>query len=98
LYRVCLPIDHPTVPHRAGYVADNTYVFVSESNDIRFLDSVVLNPEQVVHYQSHGPIAGVLGLVVGYGSNYLNAIAAEGRLVLNNGSHRAYALRDLGVR
>ncbi len=35
--------------------------------------------------------------MVGFGSNFLNAIQAEGRLVLNNGSHRAYALRDLGI-
>ena len=27
----------------------------------------------------------------------LNVIQAENRLVLNNGSHRAYALRELGV-
>ncbi|MCZ7673842.1 MAG: hypothetical protein M5U34_45335 [Chloroflexi bacterium] len=38
-----------------------------------------------------------MGLVVGFGSNFLNAIAAEGRLVLNNGSHRAYALRASGI-
>jgi hypothetical protein len=36
-------------------------------------------------------------LTIGFGSNYLNALEVEGRLVLNNGSHRAYALRDLGL-
>jgi hypothetical protein len=35
--------------------------------------------------------------VVGFGSNFLNALHADGRLVLNNGSHRAFALRGLGV-
>jgi hypothetical protein len=40
---------------------------------------------------------GVIGIAVGFGSNFLNAIHAEHRLVLNNGSHRAYALRDLGI-
>jgi hypothetical protein len=34
---------------------------------------------------------------VGFGSNFLNAVSAEGRLILTNGSHRAYALRHLGV-
>ncbi len=97
VYRHCLPFDHPTAAHRVGYVSNNTYVFVSESNDIRFLDSLVFRPQQVSGYQPHGPLAGVVGLVVGFGSNYLNAIATEGRLVLNNGSHRAYALRQLGV-
>ena len=32
-----------------------------------------------------------------FGSNFLNAIYAENRLILTNGSHRAYALRQLGV-
>ena len=77
--------------------SSDTYVFSSESNDIRFLRSVILQPEQVEGIKTHGTIVGVLGIVVGYGSNYLNAIAAEGRLILNNGSHRAYALRDLGI-
>ena len=36
-------------------------------------------------------------MAVGYGSNFLNAIACDRRLVLNNGFHRAYALRALGV-
>jgi hypothetical protein len=36
--------------------------------------------------------------VIGYSSNYLNVVAAERRLVLNNGYHRAYALRDLGIK
>ena len=38
-----------------------------------------------------------MGIAVGFGSNFLNAIYAENRLILNNGSHRAYALRRLGV-
>ena len=97
VFRFCLPFDHPMVPYRYGYVSDNTFVFISESNDIRFLDSLVLRPDQITNYQTSGPIAGVLGLVVGYGSNYLNVVFTEGRMVLNNGSNRAYALRDLGI-
>ena len=48
-------------------------------------------------HQFSGPLAGVVGVAVGYGSNFLNAIACDRRLVLNNGFHRAYALRALGV-
>jgi hypothetical protein len=36
--------------------------------------------------------------MVGYGSNYLNAVHVENRLVLNNGSHRAFALREAGIK
>lgn len=97
VFRICLPFDHPMPDYRVGYVGDNTFVFTSVSNDIRFLDGLALRPDQVRDYQASGPIAGVVALVVGFGSNFLNAISAEGRLVLNNGSHRAYALRDLGI-
>ncbi|MEX2173336.1 MAG: hypothetical protein WD872_03180, partial [Pirellulaceae bacterium] len=72
-------------------------VFVSEANDLRFLESICLGPDQLVNYSAVGPLAGVVGLVVGYSSNYLNVVAVENRFVLNNGYHRAYALRELGV-
>lgn len=97
LFRFCLPYDHPMAEHRSAKTSDHSFVFTSRSTDLRFLDAVLLRPNQLVNYPSYGPIAGVVALVVGYGSNYLNAIATEGRIVLNNGNHRAYALRALGI-
>ena len=97
VFRTCLPFDHPTPPYRVGRVATHSFVVTSESNDLRFLESIVIRPEQLSDYQSSGPLAGVVGVAVGYGSNFLNAIACDRRLVLNNGFHRAYALRALGV-
>src|SRR5439155_17488803 len=44
-----------------------------------------------------GNLVGVVGLAVGFGSNFLNAVYVENRLILNNGSHRAYALRKMGI-
>jgi hypothetical protein len=38
-----------------------------------------------------------VAIVLGYGANYLSAFHVDGRLVLNNGSHRAYALRAEGI-
>jgi hypothetical protein len=96
IFRLCMPFDHITPQHRARS-GPNSFTFVSDSNDIRFLEAVVLRPEQVKDYQAHGPVVGIVGIVVGYGSNYLNVIAAENRLVLHNGCHRAYALRELGI-
>jgi hypothetical protein len=98
LFRTCLPFDHPPVQHSVQAVSSDTYVFTSESNDIRFLESTVLQPAQVEGVQSHGPIVGIVSVLVGFGSNYLSAIEAEGRIVLNNGTHRAYALRELGIQ
>lgn len=39
----------------------------------------------------------VYALVVGYGPNYLSVLRVENRLVLQNGSRRAYALRKMGM-
>lgn len=97
VFRVCLPFDHPTPPARAGRVASQSFVFASESNDLRFLECRLLRPDQVTDLSASGPLVGVVGVAVGYGSNFLNAVSLEGRLVLNNGFHRAYALRALGV-
>lgn len=36
-------------------------------------------------------------LFVGLGASAMNALAAGKRIVLNNGFHRAYALRSLGI-
>jgi len=55
-----------------------------------------IKPSQLFQHAGGRPVA-ILGLAVGYGSNFLNVIHVENRLVLGNGSHRAYALRDLGV-
>lgn len=97
IFRLCLPADHPPIGYRVGRAGPDSVVFVSDSDDLRFQESVVLAPDQVAGYRPFGPVAGVVGLVVGFGSGYLNAVSCEGRLVLNNGYHRAYALRELGV-
>lgn len=96
-FTFCLPFDHPQPPIRWLRTRSDVFVFVSPSNDMRFIDSVVLRPEDITGYPPSGAVSGVVGLVVGFGSNFLNAIHAENRLILNNGSHRAFALRDMGV-
>lgn len=98
VFRFCLPFDRVPPPHRASRIGDDEFAFVSESNDLRFLDAVLLRPDQITGFQPAGPIAGVVAVVVGFGSNYLHALAVDGRLILNNGHHRACALHALGVR
>jgi hypothetical protein len=97
IFRACLPVDQPVADCRVSHISNNTCSFISASNDLRFLESVMIRPEQLSGYQAVGPVAGVVGLAVGFGCNYLNAVSMEGRLVLCNGMHRAYALRELGV-
>lgn len=96
IFRTCLPFEQAPAACRSAHVKDGM-VFVSESNDLRFLETILIRGDQVKNFRSLGPIAGIVGLVVGFGSNYLNVISCDGRLALNNGFHRAYALRQLGA-
>lgn len=94
--RLAFGIDRPLPPAKRLQNANNGFTFVSPSNDLRFLEATLLPPELVGHVSGGRPSA-YLVLAVGFGSNLLNAIHVNGRLILNNGSHRAYALRDLGI-
>ena len=96
LFRTCLPYDHPQPPVKWSRVSHGKFVFVSPSNDLRYLGPMGLEPGQLKDAPG-GNLVGVVGLSVGFGSNFMNAIYAEKRLILNNGSHRAFALRQMGV-
>jgi hypothetical protein len=99
LFRFCLPLEQRPAPVQIRAVGEERYSFRSESTDFRFHEPVLLDPAQMNGYASFGPVAGVLGLVVGFSSNFLNAVCDDdsGRLLLHNGYHRACALLELGV-
>jgi len=97
IFRTSLLHDHPQPPVKWSRVHGNKFVFMSPSNDMRFLGTMKLQADNIQDYPPPGNLAGVVGLAVGFGSNFMNAIYAERRLILNNGSHRAYALRQMGV-
>jgi hypothetical protein len=97
IFHVCLPHDQPQTPVKWSRMHHDTYVFVSPSNDLRFLGAMPMQSSHIKDYPPPGNLIGIVGLAVGFGSNFLNAIHAEKRLILNNGSHRAYALRQLGI-
>lgn len=96
LFRACLPYDHPQPPVKWSKHGEK-FIFVSPSNDLRFLGHMSLKPENIAGYPPPGNLVGVVGLALGFGSNFLNAAYINKRLILHNGSHRAYALRALGV-
>ncbi len=97
VFRTCLPYDHPKPPVKWSRLSSDSYVFVSPSNDLRFLGATPLRDREFQDCSSLGAVVSVLGLAVGFGSNFMNAVYSDGRLILNNGSHRAYTLRKLGV-
>ena len=78
-------------------IAGNAYTFLSPSNDLRVLETVLLQPQQVAAPSNGNPVAHLV-ISLGFGTNLLNVLAIENRLVLNNGSHRAYFLRELGIK
>jgi hypothetical protein len=99
LFRFCLPVGEYSAPVQIRSVDSKRFVFQSESTDFRFHEALLLRPEQIQNYNTFGEVASVLGLVVGFSSNFLNAICDDdsNRLLLHNGYHRACALRELGI-
>ena len=97
LFDICLPSNPPKPPVTWSRVHHDKFVFLSPSNDLRFLGVMELGPEHIKNYAPPGNMVGVIGIAVGFGSNFLNAVYAKNRLILRNGSHRAYALRSIGV-
>jgi hypothetical protein len=97
LFDFCLPLGQPDANVRIQRVGSERYTFQSESSDFRFHEPVLLKPDQITNYESFGSVAGIIGLVVGYGPNFLTVLRSDNRLMLHNGYHRACALRALGI-
>ena len=95
LFRLCMPLAAPETPVSIQKVGSRRYVFKSRSLDFRFHDAHLLAPQV---QDSFGPVAGIVGLVVGYGCNFLNVVRVGKRVLLANGYHRAVGLRAAGVR
>lgn len=98
LFRFCHPAEPAQAPFEVVRLDANRYLFRSDSSDFRAHDPQLLKPWQVTGLATADPVAAIIGLAIGFGSNLLHAIAADGRLVLQNGYHRAYALRLAGIR
>jgi hypothetical protein len=97
LFRFCLPLERDNPPVRIQRLASDRWLFTSPSTDLRAHEPALLRQGQLADFASFGPIAGVIGLIVGFGSNFLTAIRSDDRMVLHNGYHRAYSLRALGL-
>lgn len=93
----CLPAERPSAGVEIRRVGPGRYRFSCESRDFRPHQPTLLRPDQVMGHQTFGPVSGMVGLPVGFGSNFLTAIRFEDRILLHNGYHRACALRTLGL-
>lgn len=97
LFDACLPLENDGTPVVGHQIANNAWVFVSPSNDLRVLDATMLQPNQILDHTWSGFPASIVAFAIGFGANALSAIQVGRRLVLNNGSHRAYAMREMGI-
>lgn len=78
-------------------VDGNTFSFSSPSQDLRVLSTVTLDPKSVHGHELYGRTSSVLGIFIGYGSNIFTGIRLGKRVLLLNGTHRAYTLRANGI-
>ena len=102
LFHFALPLDGrydpvPNVgPINMGPHGPLMWAAVSPSSDFRLLATTMLDPQQIQELNANGRPTQVFAVAVGYGSNLLSGLQVGSRVILRNGSHRAYALRAAG--
>jgi hypothetical protein len=97
LFRFCLPLERALPDVRIQRLSGDRFLFSSRSTDFRAHTPRLLRPHEIEGLDSSGPVAAMVGIMVGFGSNFLSAIRSGSRLLLQNGYHRAYSLRRLGL-
>lgn len=102
LFRFCQPSAPAEAPVKVQKLDDRRFLFTSDSSDFRAHDAALLGAgplgaQQLAGLGANDPIFAAVCVPIGFGSNFLHAIRSDDRLVLQNGYHRAYALRDAGI-
>jgi hypothetical protein len=99
LLDICLSPERKMDPIQHLEVAQNVHVFSSPNSDIRFLGAFVkhLTAEDLDYAVSGGLPAAAILAFVGYGGAPVNVLQVANRFILNNGFHRVYALRSIGI-
>lgn len=100
LLEICLSVERGKDEIKEGWTAQNVYTFTSANPDFRFLGGFpkLVTKEDINASFSGGlPIASIT-LLVGYGGVPINVVAVGNRMILNNGFHRVFALREMGLK
>ena len=90
-----VPLPKPTRKN------SKSWYFSSPSNDFRFLGGYLkkeLTKQDIQLTKVGGYPTHAFMLFVGYGAVCMNAFSVDGRMILSNGFHRAYALKRKGVK
>ncbi len=78
--------------------SENVTTFASLSSDLRVLETTLLDPRCIQGYHPPGRAAYIVAVAVGYGINCASVLRIQGRLILQNGTHRASMLFENGIR
>jgi hypothetical protein len=97
LVELCLPLKAPAANFRLAGRSERAFTFTADAHDMRFLDAQVIEPVNIQQAPVMGHPQAVVALSVGFSANLLNTVRFNGRIALNNGHHRAIALRALGL-
>lgn len=98
LFDICLPDQQHVPPIRSAKSGGGRFVFQSDVLDLRSFGPRLLAADAAHSVMTpNGPATAGVALGVGYGVRHLNIVRLGKRMVLNNGYHRAYALRAAGV-
>lgn len=99
LIEICVSPTRTMDPIQHLEVAPNSHVFSSPNSDIRFLGAFVkhLTKEDLEYAVTGGLPAAAVIAFIGYGGAPINVLQVGNRIFLNNGFHRVFALRSLGV-
>ncbi len=99
LIGICLSSKRLMDPLRHLELGPNTHVFSSPNSDVRFLGAYAkeLSEDDLKYAENGGiPVAAVIAFI-GYGGAPVNVLKVGNRIILNNGFHRVYALRSMGI-
>lgn len=99
LINICISSSRKSYEVQHLEVNPNTHVFSSRNSDFRFLGAFVkdLRPEDLNFALAGGTPTGAIIVFVGNGCAPINVYEVNGRYILNNGFHRVFALRSLGI-
>lgn len=97
LAELCLPLTPSNSDFKVALEEDGRIIFISDTHDARFQGAQLVKPSDVRGLKVNGHSQAVVALSIGFTTNVLNVVRYGSRMVLNNGYHRAFALRQMGV-
>ena len=99
LIDICFPLEKNPAEVSEKKINDFIYLYSSDSIDFRLLNihHIEIGDIKMGKYYAANPAKALL-ITLGFGLPFVNVFSVGGRIILNNGMQRLYALRSLGVK